>query len=566
MAGPFEPQVRQGNEGLCGPGGPAASLSWKSLAGRGFRARRWGIALASVVCVLGLTVAAGPARVAAEPVAEVADPVVTGPVTGGAQGHPQLDAPFRVADQGYEAAEYFVSGTAKSFVADVPPAAYATRIVVYRPTDPARFSGNVVLEWANTTGQIDAPVEFMWSYPQIFATGDVYVQVSAQQAGVCGMGLPGGPGPAICTPISLKGWDPVRYRDLIHPGDRYADDIFSQTVRAIRHPGPVAPLAGLAARHVIAIGESQSAIALDNYIRSGADRAAGVVDGFVIDADGHTAEPGTYRVPTVTVWSEESARPDPVIAANHVTWSVAGAAHTDHWLLADATGWAGHSLLGAPLRTAAEQDAQEHAAGDYGQEGPGASLTCAGDDEFPRRYVVDAAIADVEDWLDTGTPAPDSPPLRFTGADRAPEPLPAIGNALAALTGAIDPELGGLDILGILGAPGALARDGDGNALGGLRLPPVSVPVAGYDGSACIAAGTTAPLTPDRLHRRYPTHADYVAQVVAATEEAVARRYLTVRDAVDFLGRACDSAIPDFGTTPAEQQPAECHHPESLPR
>ncbi|MBO0856814.1 MAG: hypothetical protein J2P18_23950, partial [Nocardia sp.] len=248
---------------------------------------------ARIVAVLtALWWAAVPGATHASPPAN-ADPMVTGPVTGGVHGHPEFEAPFRVSDFGYTESEYFISGTARAYGKAAAPAPYATRIVVYRPADPARFSGNVVTEWGNTTGQIDTPVEFIWSHRQILAGGDAYVQVTAQQAGVCGIDLSGAANSlgGLCNPLSLKGFDPVRYRPLTHPGDRYSYDIFSQALRAVRHPAGVDPLGGLRARHLIAIGESQSAIALDNYISTGADRAARLVDGFVIDADGHTAEP-----------------------------------------------------------------------------------------------------------------------------------------------------------------------------------------------------------------------------------------------------------------------------------
>ncbi|MEV0358854.1 alpha/beta hydrolase domain-containing protein [Nocardia sp. NPDC050697] len=476
-----------------------------------------------------------------------AGPAVAAPVVPLTDGKPLFEAPFRLDEYGYGATEYFVSGTARSFIDPAaPPAPFTTRILVYRPTDPARFSGTTVLEWANVTGQVDTPVELMWAYRHLLESGHTYVQVSAQQAGVCAMGVADSP---LCTPMSLKGFDPQRYGSLHHPGDLYADDIFSQAARAARDLVPET-------REVIAVGESQSAIALDNYIRSGADDAARVIDGFLIDADGHTAKPTTYRVPTVTVWSEESARPDPVRAPNHATWSVAGLAHTDHWLLADAAGWAGRTFLGAPLRSRAEQEAVERASGDYGQEGPGLSTTCVGNNQFPRRYVVAAAIEAVRHWIRTGEPAPDSPPLVFTGGTL--DLGPAVRDGFGTLLNAVNPELGGIDVPGILGAPFALVRDADGNAAGGLRLPPMNVPVAAYHGSACVAAGTTTPFTPERLRQLYPTHADYIQRMADAITEAVDQRFLTPADGRDLLTRACDSAIPEFGTTPPERQPARC--------
>src|SRR5262252_208041 len=61
---------------------------------------------------------------------------------------------------GYQTEEYFLTGTATSYRLPGPPPAdgvwnaeadksapYATRIVVVRPTDPAKFNGTLLVEW-----------------------------------------------------------------------------------------------------------------------------------------------------------------------------------------------------------------------------------------------------------------------------------------------------------------------------------------------------------------------------------------------------------------------------------
>jgi hypothetical protein len=35
--------------------------------------------------------------------------------------------------------------------------------------------------------------------------------------------------------FALKSWDPIRYAPLLHPGDNYCYDIYSQAAQAIRH-------------------------------------------------------------------------------------------------------------------------------------------------------------------------------------------------------------------------------------------------------------------------------------------------------------------------------------------
>jgi Alpha/beta hydrolase domain len=61
----------------------------------------------------------------------------------------------------------------------------------------------------------------------------------------------------------LKAIDPARYGSLQHPGDGYSFDIFTQVARAVREGGP--PMGNMKPRRILAVGESQSAIALTTY-------------------------------------------------------------------------------------------------------------------------------------------------------------------------------------------------------------------------------------------------------------------------------------------------------------
>jgi hypothetical protein len=506
----------------------------------------------------------GPAVAEATVSSSEPNPVVTGPITGGLHGRPWFAAPFDPSDHGYTEEEFFFSGTAKAYGASKAPARYATRMLVYRPSNPAAFSGNVLVEWNNVTGQADAPVDFTWLARQVLAGGDAYVQITAQQAGVCGTGLTGQPilslgrlSVAACTPISIKGYHPVHYAPLVHPGDAYSYDIFSQAAQAILNPQGVSPLGPLAVRHAIAIGESQSAIELDLYIQTGADAAAALFDGFLIDADFHDVVfPASYRVPTLHLWGEESAQPVSSTDPNHVIWQVAGAPHIDSWGLQHLIRGLTGSLLNLPRNTPQQQAAFEQSLGNYGQQGPGLSATCAGDTQFPRRYAVDAALSDLTDWVQTGTPAPSPPPLVFTGLAEATQSLPPLGLSTGL-------PLENLNALAVATSPLGLVRDANGNAVGGLRLPVITVPVASYHGSLCVLLGTSTPLLPAQLVQLYPTHDDYVTKMVTATQTAVESRYMTVADGIDLLQRACASDIPAWGTTPVDQQPSVCHDLEN---
>lgn len=136
---------------------------------------------------------------------------------------------FDLGGLGYLVEEFFVSGTAHSYVPaaelgadgrwDVIPsdtADYTTRMVVLTPADPARFNGTVLLEWLNVSGGIDAPAVWMMAHREIVRAGYAYVAISAQRIGVEG-------GPSLLgADLSLKNQDPARYRSLHHPGDASA--------------------------------------------------------------------------------------------------------------------------------------------------------------------------------------------------------------------------------------------------------------------------------------------------------------------------------------------------------
>ena len=151
-------------------------------------------------------------------------------------------------------------------------APYATRIVVVRPADPKKFSGTVAVEWLNVTGGLDAGPDWTYSHRQMLRAGMAYVGVSAQKVGVEGGGGMGGAG------MPLKKANPARYGTLSHPGDAYSFDMFSQAGAAVKAGSVLGPLK---ARHVIATGESQSAVFMTTYVDA-IDPLVKVYDGFYI--------------------------------------------------------------------------------------------------------------------------------------------------------------------------------------------------------------------------------------------------------------------------------------------
>ena len=204
---------------------------------------------------------------------------------------------FELGSVGYVAEEFFISGTASSYTSvtelgpdgrwSVTPSAnadYTTRIVVLTPVDRTQFNGTVLVEWLNVSGGIDAPAVWMMAHREIIRSGYAYVAVSAQRVGVEG-------GESLLgIDMSLKSQDPARYASLRHPGDAFAYDIFSQVGRLVKDAGHSSIVRELVAEHVVAVGESQSAMFLTTYVNA-VDPLAEAYDGFLVHSRFASAAP-----------------------------------------------------------------------------------------------------------------------------------------------------------------------------------------------------------------------------------------------------------------------------------
>ena len=123
---------------------------------------------------------------------------IQGPVTGG--NGIALQTGFDLAQVGYQRSEFFLGGIARSYTPAAPltndgkwtvaanPAGsdgvFKTRLVVYRPIDPARFNGTVVVEWLNVSAGGDIATDWIMAHNELVRSGAVWVGVSAQAVGV----------------------------------------------------------------------------------------------------------------------------------------------------------------------------------------------------------------------------------------------------------------------------------------------------------------------------------------------------------------------------------------------
>jgi hypothetical protein len=462
-------------------------------------------------------------------------PTVSGPVTGG-KGTPTLSGTtFDLGAVGYVGEEYFLDGTAHSFSSDSPLTSdgkwkarsasaehYKTRIVVYRPSDPKRFSGTAVVEWLNVTPGFDLAHDWIATHDALIRDGVMWVGVSAQAMGVEeGASLGPGLGP-------VKTEDPARYSSLTHPGDSFSYDIFSQAGRVARGGVQPDPTGGVKVKRVIGAGHSQSAIRMVNYINA-VHPLAHVYDGFLV----HSRVAFSYplsQVPQadVTVPNDTIIRSDvdvPVMIfetesdlaqLGYVTarqpdtrrirlWEVAGSAHEDAY-----TGDIGPGDTGDGQAEIALLDVA-HISG-----GP---LRCSQPvNAGPTFAVLSAAYVRLIQWARTGSPPPHAP----------------------RLDASVD-------------APGVINRDANGNALGGIRTPLVDSPTATIRGDSngggptCEQWGTTSPFGAGQLASLYAKPAAYVRAFDRATQRAVKAGFLLDREA-QLLERAARRSPVGAGT------------------
>ncbi len=449
-------------------------------------------------------------------------PAVTPPeltVTGPVAGTPQTSNTAGMDETGYVEEEYFVSGSAGSFDAAGPladdgrwtlaerdTAPFTTRILVRRPADPAAASGTVVVEWNNVSAGFDSTPDWSFTSAEMMRAGHVSIGVSAQKQGVDGEG----PGLVGALGSSLASSDPGRYGSLSHPGDDYSYDLFRQ-IGALAKAGPAQgldPLQGFPRDHVIAVGESQSAFRLTAYV-NGLQALEPVFDGFLIHSrgGGSATYDGSGGVAAATDGSIRirDDRDVPVFVFSTETdltllgYAAARQPDTDRfrsWEVAGTAHADAHILGGADPARVAE------------------ALGCDQPvNDGPQHLALKAALAHLVEWVVDGTPPPRGEPIS-------------------------------------LDADGAIVRDDDGNAVGGVRLPAVEVPVATLSGEPvgdsvlCRLFGSTTPFPPEELTARYGSKDAYLAAYGEAYDRSVTAGVALAADRATALAKA---ATVDFG-------------------
>jgi len=466
-----------------------------------------GAAAASAAAVLALSPSLAGAST------PIPIPTVAGPVASVAPGDPSrnytfLATPLDLAARGYVEEEYFISGTAcRYLIAAAAPGQpsgnavvrdcgwpYQTRIVVRRPASAAAFNGTVIAEWQNVTAQYDVDHYWLESSAHLMREGYAWVGISAQRAGIQPLTSP--PGLSINT---LKFWSPLRYGSLDVTGgglvfdDGLRFDIFSQAVKVLRAPVDVDPLGPLNPEVVIAAGTSQSGGNLATYHNSIAPLYERVVDAYFI---GESRGPlrTDLPVPVLRVLSEVDVAPSfaPPDAPNYRHWEVAGSSHADFGFI--------NTIQPLLIRDQVVQ----------------ATPACTRNplSRIPKRYVYHAAWDAMDGWVRAGV-------------------LPPVAPRIAYVATAMGP---------------VIARDADGNALGGIRLSEHHVPTA-FNGAGnagglfCTLFGVHEPFSAERLAALYRNHGRYVSQVARVNAANVAAGFLVPADSGESTANAARSGV-----------------------
>jgi len=460
------------------------------------------LASATVAPALAVALAAAPSLSGAStpiPIPTVSGPIASVTPGDASRNYTFLATPLDLAARGYIEEEYFIAGTACRYsgvgVATATIGAcgfpYQTRIVVRRPASAAAFNGTVIAEWQNVTAQYDVDHYWLESSEHLMREGYVWVGISAQRAGI----QPQTGVPPLFTINTLKAWSPLRYGSLdVTAGGAVLDDalrfdIFSQAVKALRAPVDVDPLGPLDPSVVIAAGTSQSGSNLAAYHNSIAPLYERVVDAYFI-GESRGLLRTDLPVPVLRLLSEVDVAPSfaPPDAPNYRHWEVAGSSHADFGFIG--------TIQPLLVRDQVVQ----------------ATPVCARNplSRIPKRYVYHAAWDAMDAWVRSGVLPPVAPRISYSA--------------------------------------GFIARDGDGNALGGIRLSEHHVPTA-FNGAGnsgglfCTLFGVHEPFMAERLAALYRNHGRYVSQVARVNEANVAAGFLVPDDSEESTANAARSGV-----------------------
>jgi Alpha/beta hydrolase domain len=493
-------------------------------------------------------------------------PQVSAPVPVTADSKPFLYAQKALDAVGYIEEEYFISGMASTYdwagsghevKVVAGPGKYVTRILVMRPRDATKFGGNVEVTVLNASLNLDfgGPTDFAHMVKQ----GDVWIGITTKAV----------------TANALKKFDPVRYAPLdwsnpAPPASRCAQPTMIPTYMAdeskavaeeMLKSGPKSSwpdyedglvwdmlgqlglllkseqrsqiLPGFSKPFVYMTGISQSSIYIRTWIAGFHDRyrtpqGKPVYDGYLgivgpalirvnqCAADVALEDPRQKLIPPDVPFISISAegemwqarhthQPDKFTAKGGiVTYEVAGASHRG----SNVPGLAPDTISFAAVPDMIKAGFKMPDAGGVAKLFPAGAVP----NDFIWQPLERGAFRNLQLWVRKGIKPPRAPGI------------------------AID-------------ANREIKRDGNGNAIGGLRMPYVDVPTAAHRGYLTAGGmggvtGAKTAFTPATLKSLYPDHAAYVAKFSAATDRLLAGRWISAEDGAAMKATAHKASVP----------------------
>ena len=464
-------------------------------------------------------------------------PTVKGPISVTAESYPlmasaKLQTLVDLPAAGYVEEEFFVSGSANVYdwgpdghlTVKTAGAPYTTRILLRRPANPQRFSGNVIVEIANAARRFD--FNFTWgvSHDYLMENGDAFVVVTLAQSNL----------------DALKAFDAARYAPLSManptPDERCAApgraggapqtspfeeglqwDILSQLGVLLKAPPAGGPMAGFTVQRLYMTAYdgvlATYMAAIHPNVRGVGGRR--VYDGYIqhrhpalarirrcapapaVDDPRQTLRnldvPLIRIVPETDVLTLYRFRRDDSDAPHdrYRLYEVAGGAHADGAFYPYQPSVADLKKIGSAYPYLASWPF-------HNQCEPEMRLM-----KTPiNTYVLDAAFANLTRWIRDGVAPPKAARISVENG----------------------------------GTPRAvLVRDQFGNVVGGVRTPYLDVPIATYYTTTkgetfCPELGRVEPFAWGRLARVYGTPQDYAAMVNQSVDRLVRARWLTESD------------------------------------
>ena len=448
---------------------------------------------------------------------------------------------------GYVEKEYFFSGLARIYQ-ELPHgkagvifegAPYTNRVIFRMPADPAKFSGNVVIEILNSTAGIDIDRIWINSWKYLTRNGDAYVGITSRGNVLDALNrfdperyAPlswANPLPQRKAPENAPKEGPFRFRPEQEMGLFW--DMLEDCTRLLLSDSPDNPLKAYPNRRIFLAGWSQSTSYIARYLKTFYDEANPIYAGYFSAGGGcvpmglNACEPQVppFQADGVPTGSVMGAA-EPVIAVNTEsenrlaywygdfdeprfkfrTYQIPGSSHDSKYNLFDYYGL-------DPYMTSKQIMHRE------------AKFLDGENLDYPYEPIFCAAMRNLFAWANQGIPAP---------------PAPQVGTHIVR-GASTDP----------LGTDADNLTDVFGNSKGGIRTPAIDYPTGTYcshainaDGSVSPMFGKVNPFSPEKLKVLYGSLENYRRLVEQGAEQMQAKGFLLPEDKQELIDRIVATA------------------------